>query len=431
MNEPVKQYKMNLFDPIANSNKVWIGKVFSDGTFTSEWGRVLDGGQLATKSKKFDSRWEAENELDKKYQEKLRKGYEVTKVIDGETVIAQPAQNLAEIAAEQISGAEDKTTLELIKYIAEVNIHNITSSTSIKFNSSNATFTTPLGVLSPEAIREARGILGEISGFNSDKFYYKSLRTKKITDYFRIVPHDFGRKVPDISELLETNRSIQKENDILDALEAALSNVQTDCGDKPKLFKCRLTKLPHWTEEGKNTFRRIRRLFEQTRNSAHITANLKLTRVYEVEIEDMVERFEKVKARIGNVRQDLWHGTKASNLLSILKNGLIIPPASSAHCTGRMFGNGIYTSLQSTKALNYATNMWNRSGKNDMRRFMFLCDAVLGKTFKPQTSSTTFPVPGSDSTWVEAGSAGVLNHECIVYDISQINLRYLCEFGEQ
>ena len=37
---------------------------------------------------------------------------------------------------------------------------------------------------------------------------------------------------------------------------------------------------------------------------------------------------------------------------------------------------------------------------------------------------------GTNSTWVEAGSCGVMNHEAIVYDTKQINLKYLCEFGQ-
>jgi poly [ADP-ribose] polymerase len=143
----------------------------------------------------------------------------------------------------------------------------------------------------------------------------------------------------------------------------------------------------------------------------------------------MKANFEAAAQRLGNVRHDLWHGTKASNLLSILKHGLIIPPANAAHCTGRMFGNGIYTSLQSTKALNYATDFWNRSGQPNQRTFMFLCEVALGKTYKPRIFSNQYPAKNTDSTWVEPGRARVLNHECIVYDTSQINLKYLAEFG--
>ena len=96
-----------------------------------------------------------------------------------------------------------------------------------------------------------------------------------------------------------------------------------------------------------------------------------------------------------------------------------------------MFGNGIYTSVQSTKALNYATNYWNKSGQTNQRTFMFVCEAALGKTYKPKKAGGKYPAQDTNSTWVEAGTAGVINHECIVYETAQINLKYLAEFGAE
>ena len=424
---------MNYFDPAENSNKVWIGLVFDDGMFEARFGRVREGANLASKQKRFSSEAFAIVELERKHNEKLRKGYRDTSVLSGaesEIVISnhKPAE-LGKIAVEQICGdAADQTTSDLIKYLAEVNIHQITHSTSIRYNAQTATFSTPLGVLTPDAISDARNLLGKIKTAN-DGGFSSNFRHTLVCDYFRLVPADFGVKIPSSSSLLDSPDKITKQNSILDALDAAIgtanSSAQTS-GDK--IFACKLVKLPHWTEEGKSKFREIKTLFEKTRNSGHTTSGLKLTRVYEVEINSMKSNFEKVSVKIGNVRSDLWHGTKASNLLSILKNGLMIPKSSASHCTGRMFGDGIYTSLQSTKALNYATNMWNGSGAAKQKTFMFLTEVALGKMLEPKTR-TNFPRKGFDSTWVEAGTCGVMNHEAIVYDTKQINLKYLCEFS--
>ncbi len=433
MAQVVKQYKLNYFSPDENSNKVWIGLAYDDGAFETRFGRVRDGANLAVKKKTLSSKFDAEHHLEKKRNEKIRKGYKDVAVFDNEieTVISnsQPA-DLSKIAAEQIAGAsEDSTTSELIKYLAEVNIHHITHSTSIKYNAANATFSTPLGVLTPQAIGEARVLLNEILSFNQNRNFSSVVRNYRVRDYFQLVPKDFGVKIPAAGELLATSENIAAEVSLLDALDAAIKT--SPDANTEKLFECRLSKVPHWTEEGKILFRKIRTLFESTRNAQHHaqTAGLKLVRLYEVEVSGMKSLFDRKSAEIGNVREDLWHGSKASNLLSILKNGLIIPPASSAHCTGRMFGNGIYTSLQSTKALNYATDYWNGSGARNQRTFMFLCQAALGKTHKPRSSGNNFPFNGTDSTWVEPGTAGVMNHECIVYETGQINLRYLAEFG--
>lgn len=43
------------------------------------------------------------------------------------------------------------------------------------------------------------------------------------------------------------------------------------------------------------------------------------------------------KLKVGN-HQLLWHGTKSSNLISILKRGLLTQPIESAGFTGNLFG---------------------------------------------------------------------------------------------
>lgn len=380
---PSKQHTLNYFDPDENSNKVWIGIAYDNGFFESRFGRVRDGANLTSKSKKFTTRHEAEYELDKKRREKLRKGYKDTVVLDNHVEAEMSKgrrQELSRIAAEQIGGgAIDPVTAGLIEYLAEVNIHHITQATSIKYNPASATFSTPLGVLTHDAISRARDLLNDIldkNGIGPED----PERTARVRDYFQLVPKDFGMRVPPAAELLANEDQIQAEVSILDAPQATLESVVPDVKGQ-KLFQCRLIKVPHYTDDGKRMFREVRTLYESTRNAAHHpgAAKLKMTRLYEVEIETMKAAFDLTAKELGNVRSDLWHGTRASNLLSILKHGLVIPPANATHCTGRMFGNGIYTSVQSTKALNYATDFWNRSGTRDQRTFMFLCDVALGK----------------------------------------------------
>ena len=145
----------------------------------------------------------------------------------------------------------------------------------------------------------------------------------------------------------------------------------------------------------------------------------------------MKDRFDSRGAKMSNIWQ-LWHGTKASNLLSILKGGLIIPSASASHCTGRMYGDGIYFSDISTKALNYATNFWGSGGNTD-RTFMFLADVAMGNFHIAQSSWDRYPKSGSDSTWAKGKdkggvNSGVINDEMIVYNLNQCNLKYLVEF---
>jgi poly [ADP-ribose] polymerase len=178
--------------------------------------------------------------------------------------------------------------------------------------------------------------------------------------------------------------------------------------------------------EDKKIISWVRNLYQSTRKSMHRSNNLSIKTVYKIDIESMRKSFESYGKKLPDIRQ-LWHGTKASNLLSIMRQGLVIPPSSSGHCTGRMYGNGLYFSSISTKALNYATNYWGGGGSTD-RTFMFLADVAMGKYHLAGGGWGSFPVRGTDSTWAKGGQSGVINDEMIVYKLSQANLIYLVEF---
>jgi poly [ADP-ribose] polymerase len=109
-----------------------------------------------------------------------------------------------------------------------------------------------------------------------------------------------------------------------------------------------------------------------------------------------------------------------------LKNGYIIPKASgSIAITGRMFGDGIYFSDQSTKSLNYASGYWG--GGRSQRCFMIFNDVAMGREHIPRSSIRSIP-RGYDSCFAKAGQSGVMNNEMIVYRTSQVKPTFLCEF---
>jgi poly [ADP-ribose] polymerase len=60
---------------------------------------------------------------------------------------------------------------------------------------------------------------------------------------------------------------------------------------------------------------------------------------------------------------------------------------------------------------------------------MFLADVALGNAYVPKSYAEPLPKPGYDSTFAQANVSGVRNNEMIVYQTSQVNLRYLVEFA--
>ena len=166
-----------------------------------------------------------------------------------------------------------------------------------------------------------------------------------LSKYLRLVPQALGNKLDE--SLFCTSQEIQRQYEILNALDAAV-NIDSQ---SQSVFECAIARVLGSTIEGKKTFRQINQLYQSTINRNYVAAKYKLRRIYELDIPSMRQAFTAKAQAISNVKQ-YWHGTKASNLLSILQQGLIIPPANAAQCTGRMFGDGIYGSEQSSELPN-------------------------------------------------------------------------------
>ena len=385
----------------ANNNKFWNGRLLADGTI---W---IQNGRVGTKGQDRPVKGTGKAEFARRVRNQMADGYQVVQTIDSSS--ASTKVNVKHVALSQIEA--DDSTKQLIEYLSHVNIHNVLEGTNLIYQG-GGNFATPLGVVNPTAIAQARQLLNLLEGNTHD-------RCQLLNNYLMLIPQSLGRQLT--PSLFSTPWEIQAQLNLLDSLESVIPSATTS----DRIFDCSLNLVPHTTQEGQAIFRQIEQQFESTLNPNHTSSKYKLKHVYEIQIPSMASAFE---SSLGNVQQ-LWHGTRASNLVSILKQGLIIPPSSATQCTGRMFGNGVYFSNQSTKSLNYATEFWNQSGTSEQRVFMLLANVAVGRDYRPKTQVQS-PPKGYDSVWVEPRTCGVLNHECVVYRLSQVCLRYLCECHE-
>jgi poly [ADP-ribose] polymerase len=177
-------------------------------------------------------------------------------------------------------------------------------------------------------------------------------------------------------------------------------------------------------EDGKE-ISRVKKFYNDTKGSHSDVQHYDVRRVFRLNIHHMAEAFNVHAMKMENV-WELWHGTKASNMLSILKVGMIVPPAGAPHVTARMFGDGLYFSDQSTKSIRYATGAWGGSGKTD-RKFMFLAKVAMGKYYVPSGQIKRLPA-GYDSCFAQANNSGVRNNEMIVFKTYQACPVRLIEF---
>jgi len=430
MATPIRVEKRIMTDCVEeNHNKFWTGELYNDGMVITRWGRVGDSGQ----SKEFPGA--GVSFLEKKLREKEGKGYRVIESIGtpSSTVVKSSTNNspdLKNIAHKQIK-SNNPLVSKLIDKLVKENAHSIMSSTGgkIVYNDTTGLFTTATGdVVGQKTIDSASDILEEIGDMVAAKKYGVELG-RKTNDYLMLIPSDYGHRKLDIREWWSDLAKVQAQKQILDSLQASLVSATSNSVSSPKsfvseqqVFDCQL----HLIEDGKE-IDRIRKFYKKTWQSIHQSANLDVKMVYSVDINTVNAAFEKDGKKMPNV-WELWHGTKCSNLLSILRGGLIIPPASSPHVCGRMFHNGLYFSDQSTKSLNYATNYWN-GGTKDNNPFMFTCSVAMGNYYVPSGPCSRNPPTGHDSYFAKAHKSGVMNNEMIVFRTSQARLDRLVEFS--
>jgi poly [ADP-ribose] polymerase 2/3/4 len=409
-----------------NNNKFWYITEYDDGSILVEYGRIGEKGssKLHEPGKKnFDSLCRSK-ERGKTDEPPYRQLNVIEAPVEsGKPAVAVKKGDLEDVAAKEIAGGNPKVE-KLIKYLAQQNVHNILTSTTMTYDDATGLFSTPCGVVTEDNITSARDQLAKMSKFIKKADWCKDY-VKLLEDYLMLIPQKV-KNMRNVEDVIPDAESIDKQNSLLDSLQASLDSLKKDPVKKvtteEKVFSVSLIEI-----SDSKTFDIINRMYNGSINRSHSCSHLKLADIYGVQISTMKDRFDKHGKPIGNVKQ-LWHGTRVANVLSILHKGLIIPPSSASHCTGRMFGDGLYFSDQSTKSLNYSYGYWG-GGSRDNHCFMFVADVAMGKPYVPSGSYGSFPMHGYDSTFAMASRSGVQNNEMIIYRTNQCNLTYLCKFS--
>lgn len=162
-------------------------------------------------------------------------------------------------------------------------------------------------------------------------------------------------------------------------------------------------------------------------------------------------RFDAGQHNSNSNRVLLWHGSRLTNFVGILSQGLRIAPPE-APATGYMFGKGVYFADMVSKSANYCF-----ASNSAPSACLLLCEVALGKPRKllqsdynanklPAGHHSTHGVGGTqpdpsatitmkDGVKVPLGQgvdskvpgSSLLYNEFIVYDTAQIKIRYLLQ----
>jgi len=203
-------------------------------------------------------------------------------------------------------------------------------------------------------------------------------------------------------------------------------------------------------DENSEDYDVIMKYITNTHCSSHNYYTLNIEDAYKVSREGENKRYKK---NIGNDML-LWHGSRLTNFVGILSQGLRIAPPE-APSTGYMFGKGVYFADMVSKSANYcfAQNSENTGllllcrvaiGKpNYLYQADFNasnlpkgkdCTKGVGQTAPSEDSNVTFrkmTVPLGVGKATNEKGCSLMYNEFIVYDVAQVEIEYLvrCKFS--
>ncbi|KAJ7630425.1 poly polymerase catalytic domain-containing protein [Roridomyces roridus] len=287
--------------------------------------------------------------------------------------------------------------------------------------------------------------------------------------YYSIIPHDFGRNRP---TSINTQLLLKRELELVDALgdmeiasKLMAANAQKGSDGKPvnpldsHFLQLGLTGMEPVARTS-SEFKVLEEYVRDTHGQTHMHIKAKVKNVFRVERASETAAFKKGGFdQVGDgERMLLWHGSRSTNFAGILKQGLRIAPPE-APVTGYMFGKGVYFADMMSKSAGYCySHMSQNIG------ILLLCEVAV-KPFYERTQAEYDADKGCKNAgaratkglgrtqpqkWKDAGKAlgndeligchmpdgpaqptvvpngGYLEYnEYIVYDASQIRLKYL------
>ncbi|KAL4507011.1 hypothetical protein ABPG72_001804 [Tetrahymena utriculariae] len=445
--------KLNQANMSNNNNKFYVLQVLKvkgkDQYFHfNRWGRVGVVGQNSMKGP-FTAE-QACSEYEKKLKEKSKDGdYRVLDMDFGQDATQDELEDAMKKDAETCK--LPKEVISLISLIFDMKMIN-NQMKEIGYDVKKM----PLGKLSKDNINKAYGILKqlyeEVEKSKKDKNKIEQL----CNDFYSYIPHDFGfqkmssfilddaKKVKEKLEMIESIQNIQIATKLIEEKKQgkdgeAINQVQSNY-DK---LNCKIVPVKD---------QKVRKIIEDylqnTHAQTHDQYSLTINDIFEVERQGENERYLKDMKN----KMLLWHGSRLTNFVGILSQGLRIAPPE-APVTGYMFGKGVYFADMCSKSANYCfTNKANSTG------LILLCEVALGemndkyyadyyasnlppgkhstrgrgKTAPPESSyvhiydDVQVPIGKGEPQVFPNGSYGSLQYnEFIVYDIKQIKLKYL------
>jgi poly [ADP-ribose] polymerase 2/3/4 len=389
-------------------------KELDNGTFDVEYGRVEKTRVTENYSM---STW------DKKYREKIKKGYSDVTHLKSESV------DLGVQSIADIKNSEVKNIIDILQNYAKVSIQKNYSVSSEK--------------VTQAMVDEAQNILSDINASLNLIAKKKTVDVKDLDDklikLYMVIPrqmkrvqnHLFTKEDGSQMSLEDMRKLFISEQETLDVMNGQVAlNVKNKPTTEDVQETMNILQIAGLEVEeiDDNEAKMIKKLMAGNSSQfkrAFRVKNVKTEKIYQKGLEEAKNKKEEI----------LFHGSRNENFWFILEKGLLIRPSGAAY-SGSMFGDGIYFASKAQKSINYTSisNSYYARG-SDKRAFLALFKVRVGNQYDIHShtsecysfSKSYLEKKGYDSTHAHAGKS-LMNDEFIVYDSSQCTINYLIEF---
>lgn len=232
----------------------------------------------------------------------------------------------------------------------------------------------PLGKLSKSNIQKGFEALTEIQNLLSSNAHNPAVRDTLIVDasnrFFTVIPSVHPHVIRDEDDFKSKVKMLEALQDIEIASRLVGFNDDDDhtLDEKYKKLRCDMVPLPHDSED----YRLVEKYLQTTHAPTHTDWALELEEVFTLEREGEFDKFAPYRETLKN-KMLLWHGSRLTNFVGILSQGLRIAPPE-APATGYMFGKGVYFADMVSKSAQYCfTDKKNPVG------LMLLSEVALGE----------------------------------------------------
>lgn len=455
---------LNKSDLDKNNNKFYIIQLLEhDSTnelvLFTRWGRVGVPGNHEEKNVDQNS---GPRLFMKKYKDKTKHGYQEI-FIDYETEVKQEEpkeKSKVSTSKKKFKNTLNQDVMDLISLIYNKKMIN-DNLHEIGYDSQKM----PLGKLSPVTLTTGLNILKEIESELKKKSPNHENLKKYSSEFYTQIPHNFGfQKMSNF--IIDTLEKVKEKIDMISVLsdmkitlkilesvgkekseEEYENEEEKQIHDYYKQLKCDIRSISP-SEEIYSILNKYLTAKMDKKDSDGFGSyysyrnRLSLVKAFELKRHGEEEKFKK---ELGN-KKLLWHGSRITNFVGILSQGLRIAPPE-APSSGYLYGKGVYFADMAQKSSMYCYPVNNMAlillgevalGEEDQRTS---CDFNLPNTKKFGTDSVhalgrlesdggvfingDVFVPNGDSKINEKNQLCNDYAEYIVYNVDQIKLRYL------